>query len=56
MANKLIWLGVIVGSSVGGYAPTLFHRDAFSLWGVLGSTLGGLVGIWAGLRLADRWG
>lgn len=56
MSNKLVWFGVLVGSSLGGYAPVLFGESAFSLWGVLGSTIGGVAGIWAGIKLSDRYG
>ena len=56
MSNKLVWAGVFVGSTVGGYVPTLFGADTLSLWMVLGSTVGGIAGIWAGIKLADRYG
>lgn len=56
MSSKLIWVGVLVGSSLGGYLPSLFGSGLFSLWGVLGSTLGGFLGVWAGVKLSERYG
>jgi hypothetical protein len=49
--KKMIWLGAIVGSSLGGCVPNLWHASAFSLIGLLFSTLGGLAGIWLAWRL-----
>jgi len=33
-------LAVIIGSIIGGYIPTLFGAGLFSLWDIVGSTLG----------------
>ena len=54
--KTLIWLGVFIGSALGGWIPTLLGADLLSLWGVLGSVLGGLAGIWAGLRAGRSLG
>jgi len=54
--KTLIWLGVFAGSALGGWLPTLLGADLLSLWGVLGSVLGGLAGIWAGSRLGRALG
>lgn len=40
-----------VGSTILGYAPSLFGLGIFSFWGILGSMVGGLIGIY----LAYRW-
>ncbi len=56
MSKKLVWVGVIVGSSLGGYLPTLWGAGVLSMWGVLLSTVGGILGVWAGIVLGDRWG
>ena len=39
------------GSTVGGLVPALWGGDTFSMAGVLLSTVGGALGIWAGYRL-----
>ena len=51
MSKKAIWIGVMVGSTVGGCVPSLWHASMFSMWGVVFSTLGGLAGIWLAWRL-----
>jgi hypothetical protein len=54
--KKLIWIGLIVGSTAGGYVPTLFGVGLFSLWSVVGSTVGGVAGIVAGYKLGQWMG
>jgi hypothetical protein len=52
MEKKAIWVGMFVGSTLGGFVPMLWHASLFSLWGIVLSTVGGLVGIWAGYRVS----
>jgi len=49
--KKAIWLGVFVGSTIGGSVPMLWHAGVFSFSTVILSTVGGIVGIWASYRL-----
>jgi len=51
--KRLIWIGSIVGSFVGGLIPGLWHASMFSMWGLVFSTIGGIVGIWAGWRIGQ---
>lgn len=51
--RHLIWIGVLIGSAIGGWIPTLWGAGAFSISGIVGSTIGGLVGIYGGLKLAN---
>ena len=51
--SKLIWLGLFVGSTVGGLAPSLWGDDMLSFSSLLLSGVGGFVGIWLGYRLGD---
>ena len=48
--RKLIILGMIIGSIAGGYAPSLLGFDGF-MTSLLGSTAGGILGIWIAYRL-----
>ena len=49
MHKKFVWGGFFVGSTVGGYLPSLWGGNL--LWGVLLSFVGGITGIWLGFRL-----
>jgi hypothetical protein len=50
-ANKMIWIGAMVGSTLGGCVPSLWHASMFSMWGLVLSTVGGLLGIWLGWKM-----
>ena len=52
MTKKFIWGGFFVGSSVGGYLPSLWGGSALSMSGILLSFVGGVAGVWLGYRLA----
>jgi len=52
-AKAMIWIGAIVGSTLGGLVPSLWHASMWSMSGLLFSTIGGVVGIWAGWKLAQ---
>lgn len=50
MSQKtLVWLGVAIGSTVGGLVPSIFGAGWLSAWGMIGSAVGGLAGIWLGV-------
>ena len=51
-AKTLIWIGVFVGSTAGSFIPTLWGDNAFSFSSVIGSTIGGLLGVWGGYKLS----
>ncbi len=53
MDKKVIYFGATVGGLVGGYLPSLFGADGFSVWSILGSTVGGVVGIILASKLMD---
>jgi hypothetical protein len=48
--GRAMWLTVI-GTFVGGWVASLLGADTFSLGSVLGSTIGGVAGIYLSLRL-----
>lgn len=55
MYKLLILTGATIGGIAGAYLPVLWgDTDLFSGWSILCSTIGGLVGIWAGYKLAKR--
>lgn len=49
----MIWLGVFIGSTIGGVLPEIWGAGIFSLSSVIGSFIGGLLGIWLGVKAGD---
>ena len=47
-----VWTGMFVGSTAGGFLPALWGGDIFA--SLIWSALGGLAGIWAGFKMAQR--
>lgn len=45
-----IWLGVLIGSTLGGFIPALWGADLISYSGVLFSGIGAFVGLWIGYK------
>jgi hypothetical protein len=54
MSNRsLYFLGAGIGSTIGGFVSGLWGAGIFSGWGVLLSTIGGVLGIWAAYKLIN---
>ncbi len=53
MNKKVIFLGMLFGSVIGGYIPTLFGVDMFSIYSIIGSALGAFLGIWLSFKLIN---
>ena len=51
--KSFIWLGMSVGSALGGFVPRLWDASYFSLWGILFTGLGGFLGIYIGFKLSE---
>lgn len=45
---------MIVGSSIGGYIPSLWGAGALSISGVIMTAVGGLAGIWLGFKMSSE--
>lgn len=53
--KKFIYLGATIGGVVGGYLGSLAdHGNSFGAWGITGSTVGGLLGIWAAYKIGQN--
>jgi hypothetical protein len=52
MDRRVLWICILVGSTIGGLLPSLAGQGAFSLASMLGSAAGGIAGVWAASRLA----
>ncbi len=48
--NTSIWIGMAVGSILGGYIPLLWEADSFSMSSIIFTALGGFIGIWIGYK------
>ena len=53
MGRSAIALCAGFGTVVGGYVPVLWGAGSFSLMSVLFSLLGGIAGIWLGVRISE---
>ena len=53
MDKKTIMLGMLLGSTIGGYVPAIFGASAFSIASVICGAIGGLLGIWLSYRLLN---
>jgi hypothetical protein len=51
-SKKLIWLGLFLGSAIGGYLPILWGGGLLSFTSIILSALGGIVGIWVGFKVS----
>ena len=49
--KKLIMLGMVVGSIAGGYLPAVLGFDGLMI-SLLGSFIGGILGIWIGYKFS----
>ncbi|MBI5127254.1 hypothetical protein HZA76_02250 [Candidatus Roizmanbacteria bacterium] len=52
-AKTKVMAGMIIGSSLGGYLPSLWGDSLFSYSGLILSTIGGLLGIYIGYKLSQ---
>jgi predicted MFS family arabinose efflux permease len=48
--GSAVWIGIFVGSTIGGLIPELWGGDMISYSGVLLSGAGAFVGLWLGSR------
>jgi hypothetical protein len=51
MDRRVVWLFVLVGSTIGGLVPEAWGGSAFGLASLALGTLGGIAGLWAALQL-----
>lgn len=49
----MVWIGMIIGSTVGGYMPTLWGDSFLSFTSVILSAIGGILGIWLGFKISN---
>ena len=49
--KKVLWMCMAVGSTVGGYLPTVVGQGSFSLASIVGSAVGAVAGVFAASRI-----
>ncbi len=55
--KQIVLLFAAVFGTIGAYVPVLFgDNDMLSGWSILGGFVGGIFGIWLGVKVAKRWG
>ncbi|MDB5170637.1 MAG: hypothetical protein JWO35_331 [Candidatus Saccharibacteria bacterium] len=53
----MITIGIFVGGSLGAWLGSSFdHGNLFGVWGILLSTVGSFVGLWAGYKAGQNLG
>jgi uncharacterized membrane protein YeaQ/YmgE (transglycosylase-associated protein family) len=53
MDKKMVYIGLFIGSLVGGYIPTLWGAGPFSMASIFGGAIGSLAGIWLAYRFMN---
>lgn len=51
--KSVIWIGMFIGSAIGGLIPSLWGADLFSMSGIFWSSVGAIVGIYVAFKLVD---
>ncbi len=51
-SRAMIWIGLFVCSTIGGFIPWLWGGSVFSLAGLVCSTMGAFIGIWLGFKVS----
>ncbi len=52
-SKTLVWIGVLVGSTVGSFIPTLWGAGMFSFSSIIFSSLGAILGIYVGFKMSN---
>jgi len=56
MSRKtLVFLGMFIGSLIGGYVPILFGADFLSFTSIIGNGLGGVLGVIIAYKLTANF-
>ena len=51
--KKMVWLGMFLGSLIGGFIPNLWGAGAISFSGIIFSTIGAIAGIYIGFKISN---
>ncbi|MBV8065195.1 MAG: hypothetical protein JOY73_06710 [Actinobacteria bacterium] len=53
MGRGVIGMGVMMGTLIGSFVPSLWGASQFGMQSLLFSGVGGVIGLWAGFRIAE---
>lgn len=54
MSTKIfIWIGMFIGSVIGGYIPVLWGASLFSYSSLFFNGVGGIIGVFVGIKLGQ---
>ncbi|MEN9614360.1 MAG: hypothetical protein RLZZ347_667 [Candidatus Parcubacteria bacterium] len=53
--KSLVWIGMFVGSTIGGLIPSLWGDTFLSIASVLLTAVGGIIGIWLGFKMGQDY-
>jgi len=53
MDKKIVLLGMLFGSVIGGYIPTYFGAGMLSISSIICGAIGGALGIWLTFRMIN---
>ena len=51
--RSVIWIGMFIGSTIGGFIPSLWGADVFSMSGIFWSSAGAIVGIYLAFKFTE---
>ena len=52
-SKSTIWIFMAIGSTIGGFIPTLWGAGLFDVTSMFFTAIGGLVGIWLGFKFSS---
>ena len=53
MDKRVLWMCLLVGSTVGGMLPEAWGASAFGVASVMLSALGAVAGVWVAARISE---
>jgi uncharacterized membrane protein YeaQ/YmgE (transglycosylase-associated protein family) len=53
-SKSTAWVYAIIGSFIGSYIPALWGDGVFSLWAIILSAVGAVIGIWIGFNIDNQ--
>ncbi|CAN5712561.1 hypothetical protein BH11PAT2_BH11PAT2_08890 [soil metagenome] len=51
--KQIVWIGLLVGSTIGGFIPDLWGAGLFTFSSIILSAVGGMIGIYIGWKIAS---